>query len=102
MADAVTADEVMGHLTDEDHPAGKDPLLADAQRRGAGAEVLKAIRAVPPVDYRSRDEVVRSLRLDPAPHQEPGQQARAAPPGVSQASRAPQEDRVAEAQRCGG
>jgi hypothetical protein len=42
------------------------------------------------------DELVRSLRLDPAPHAEPGQQARTpAPPGGSQASRAPQEDRVA-------
>ncbi|WP_198588125.1 DUF2795 domain-containing protein [Geodermatophilus chilensis] len=96
MADAVTADDVMRHLTDVDYPADKETLLAEAERRGASPEVVKAIRAVPPVDYRNRDEVVRSLRLDPAPHAEPGQQARAsAPPGVSQVSRTPQQDRVA-------
>ena len=100
MAGAVTADEVMGHLTDVDYPADKDALLAAAERAGASEEVLRAIRAVPPVDYRSREEVVRSLRLDPAPDVEPGAAARAeAPRGVSQASRAPQEDRVKGEQR---
>ena len=71
MPDAVTADEVLRHLGEVDYPADEDAMLAAA-------------------------ELVRSLRLDPAPHAEPGQQARTpAPPGVSQASRAPQEDRVA-------
>jgi hypothetical protein len=47
-------------------------------------------------DAVTADELVRSLRLDPAPHAEPGQQARTpAPPGGNQASRSPQEDRVA-------
>jgi hypothetical protein len=96
VADAVTADEVLRHLGEVDYPADKDEMLAAAERHGASPEVLKAIRAVPPVEYRNADELVRSLRLDPAPHAEPGQQARTpAPPGVSQASRAPQEDRVA-------
>ncbi|MDP9430687.1 MAG: DUF2795 domain-containing protein [Actinomycetota bacterium] len=96
----MTADDVMQHLTDVDYPADKETLLAEAERRGASREVLKAIRAVPPVDYRNDDEVVRSLRLDPAPHAEPGQQALAsAPRGVSQASRTPQHDRVAGEQR---
>jgi hypothetical protein len=47
-------------------------------------------------DAVTADELVRSLRWDPAPHAKPDHQARTpAPPGVSQASRAPQEDRVA-------
>ncbi|WP_209307671.1 DUF2795 domain-containing protein [Geodermatophilus sp. DF01-2] len=96
----MTADDVMRSLTDVDYPADKEALLAAAERRGASPEVLRAIRAVPPVDYRNGDEVVRSLRLDPAPHAEPGAQARTpAPPGISQASRAPQQDRVAGARR---
>jgi Protein of unknown function (DUF2795) len=98
--DAVTADDVLRHLTDVDHPADEETLLTAAERRGASPDVLGAIRAVPPVDHRDRDEVVRSLRLDPAPHAEPGAQARApASPGVSRASRAPQQDRVAAEQR---
>lgn len=100
MGAAVTADEVMGHLTDVDYPADKDALVAAASERGAPEEVLRAIRAIPPVDYRNDDEVVRSLRLDPSPGDEPGQQARAeAPRGVSQASRDPQEDRIKGEQR---
>jgi hypothetical protein len=95
VAAAVTADEVLRHLGDVDHPADKDAMLAAAERQGASPEVLKAIRAVPPVEYRNADELVRSLQLDPGPHDEPGEQARTpAPPGVSQASRAPQQDRV--------
>ncbi|SEK65024.1 Protein of unknown function [Blastococcus sp. DSM 46786] len=95
MAGAVTADEVMGHLTDVDYPADKDALLAAASSRGASEEVLRAIRAIPPVDYRNDDEVIRSLRLDPSPGREPGAQARAeAAQGVGQAVRDPQEDRV--------
>ena len=94
MADAVTADEVLSHLTDVDYPADKDTLTAAAERAGASEAVLRAIRAIPPVDYRNRDEVVRSLRLDPAPERESGAQARAHAPGVAQALRDPQEDRV--------
>jgi hypothetical protein len=99
-ADAVTADDVLRHLTDVDHPADEETLLTAAERRGASPDVLGAIRAVPPVDHRDRDEVVRSLRMDPAPHAEPGAQAcTPTPSGVSRASPAPQQDRVAGEQR---
>jgi Protein of unknown function (DUF2795) len=98
VAGSVTADEVLQHLVDVDFPADKDALVAAAERHGAGDEVVRAIRAVPPVDYRNKDEVVRSLRLDPAPHRDPGlasEQARQdAQPGIAEHLRDPQHDRV--------
>jgi hypothetical protein len=95
VAAAVTAEEVRRHLTDVDFPADKDALVAAAEQRGAAQEAVRALRAIPPVDYANRDQVISSVELDPAPDVEPGAAARTpAPPGVGQASRAPQEDRV--------
>jgi hypothetical protein len=88
VTDAITPDTVLDYLADVDYPADKDTLLAAAERAGAPDEVLKAIRAIPPVDYRSRAEVARSVRVDPAPGRSPAQkakQARAdAPPGLAE------------------
>lgn len=103
MADAVTADQVMGHLTDVDYPADKDTLVTAADRAGAPPEVLRALRAVPPVDYRNRDEVVRSLRLEPEPGRDPARAAEQAredsKPGIAEPLRDVQHDRVAGEQR---
>jgi hypothetical protein len=71
VADAVTTDEVMSYLADVDYPADKETLLAAAERHGAPQEVLRAIRAIPPVDYRSRAEVIQSVRTDPYPLRDP-------------------------------
>jgi hypothetical protein len=75
-----------------------DPVLAlvrVAQGAGAPDQVVRSIRAIPPVDYRNRDEVIRSLGTGEGPSDDASRaaaQARAdAPPGVSQQSRAPQE-----------
>ena len=57
----VTTDEVLNHLRDVTYPAGKDDLLAAAQGAGAGDEVLKALRAVPPEEYANEAEIARSL-----------------------------------------
>ena len=80
MSDSVTAQEVLGHLVDVDYPADKYALVAAAEAHGASTEVVRALRAIPPsVGYRNDDEVVRSLRLDPAPGRDAGtaaQQAR--------------------------
>lgn len=62
------------------------------------------MRAIPPsVDYRNKDEVVRSLRLDPAPHRDPGAAAEAARadsrPGIAEHERSPQHDRITGAER---
>jgi len=73
VADSVTADEVLAHLTE--------------------------------VDYRSKDEVVRSLHLDPAPNRPPGSAADQArydnKPGIAESSRDRQDDRVKGADRRG-
>jgi hypothetical protein len=99
VSDSVTADEVVRCLGEVDYPADKDTLLAAAERAGASPGVVRALRAIPPsVDYRNDDEVVRSLRLDPAPGRDPGaaaQQARYdSKPGIAETSRDPQEGRI--------
>jgi hypothetical protein len=99
VSNSVTADEVLRYLGEVDYPADKDTLVTAAERAGASPEVVRALRAIPPsVDYRNDDEVVRSLRLDPAPSRDPGtaaQQARYdSKPGIAETSRDIQEDRV--------
>lgn len=47
-----------------DFPATKDELLAAARREDAGEDVIKALRSLPPVDYGSVSEVVRSVTVD--------------------------------------
>ncbi len=59
-------DEVRGLLVDVDYPASKDALLATAQRHEAGENALRALRALPPVDYRNESEVLRSIDVHPA------------------------------------
>jgi hypothetical protein len=65
MAAHTTVREVLEALREVDFPAGKDDLLAAARAAGASGEVLKALRGIPPEEYANRDEVARSLRVDP-------------------------------------
>src|SRR3954469_23249798 len=67
MAAHTTIKEVLAALGEVDFPAGKDDLLAAAQAAGASEEVQKALRGIPPDEYANRDEVARSVRLDPRP-----------------------------------
>jgi Protein of unknown function (DUF2795) len=60
-----TVKEVLDALGEVDFPAGKDQLLAAARAAGASEEVQKALRGIPPDEYANRDEVARSVRLDP-------------------------------------
>ena len=103
MTDAITPEAVLSYLQDVDYPADKDTLVTAAERAGAPEEVLRSIRAIPPVDYRNRAEVLRSVRVDPAPGRSASraaEQARTdAPPGVAEHLRDPQEDRVTGEQR---
>src|SRR4051794_20808268 len=102
MTHGTTPEQVRQYLGDVDFPADKDTLVAAAERAGAPEEVVKAIRAIPPVDYGSKAEVVRSVPVDPAPGHDTGAQERAsAPRGVSASSRSPQEDRVSGQARRG-
>ena len=57
-------DDVLYFLDEVDFPASKDELVEAAGARGAPAQVLKALRAMPPVDYGNREQVARSARTD--------------------------------------
>jgi Protein of unknown function (DUF2795) len=98
-----TPDQVLSYLADVDYPADKDTLVQAAERAGAPDEVLRSLRAIPPVDYRSKAEVTRSVPTDPAPGNPAGRaadQARTdAPPGVAEHMRDPQQDEVRGADR---
>jgi hypothetical protein len=83
-------DEVLSALRNVDFPATKDELLRAAQASGASSEVLRALRAIPPEEYASREEVTRSVPVDPVSDRglssgQRGQQARLrGKPGLSQ------------------
>ena len=63
MPPTTTRDAVQAVLADVDFPADKDVLVETAARNGADDETLRALRAVPPVDYGGVAEVLRSVRL---------------------------------------
>jgi hypothetical protein len=52
--------DVLSYLTTVDYPASKDDLVRDAERNGAPDEVVKSLRAMPPVTYANKSEVQRS------------------------------------------
>jgi hypothetical protein len=56
---------VLRSLVDVDYPAGKEVLLAAAEEAGAPEAVIRRLRAIPPVEYRNRAEVMRSVSVDP-------------------------------------
>ena len=67
MAHGTSAREVVEALKDVDFPATKDELVEAARRTGDGSkEVVAALRAIPPDEYANKDEVARSVRVDPA------------------------------------
>ncbi|MEO3777766.1 DUF2795 domain-containing protein [Micromonospora sp. B11E3] len=80
-------DEVLRYLSSLDYPAGKADVLREAEREGAPPDVLKALRALPPVDYANGNEVARSAGIEAAPEVGRAQraaQARDRHPRVSQ------------------
>ncbi|WP_328346118.1 DUF2795 domain-containing protein [Micromonospora sp. NBC_00421] len=70
--------EVLRYLSTLDFPAEKDAVLCQAEREGAPPDVLRALRALPPVDYVNDAEVARSAGIDTAPEVDPAQHARQA------------------------
>lgn len=46
-----------------DFPADKQQLVERAEQNGAPEEVVRAFRAMPPVDYENLDEVVSSVPI---------------------------------------
>jgi hypothetical protein len=93
VTDPITPDDVLKYLADVDYPTDKDTLVRAAERAGAPEGVLRSIRAIPPVDYRSRVEVVRSVRVDPGAGRSAGlaaEQARTdTHPGIAEHMRDP-------------
>ena len=67
----VTNAEVLRYLTALDFPASKDDIVAEAERAGAPHDVLRALRAMPPVDYGNINEVARSAATNPNPEVTP-------------------------------
>jgi hypothetical protein len=86
VTDPITPDQVVRYLADVDYPAGKEQLVAAAERAGAPEAVVRGLRAIPPVEYRDRAEVMRSVPVDPGA----GRSARTrAPAGVAEHMREP-------------
>jgi hypothetical protein len=71
----VTNADVLRFLESMDFPADKEAIVRAAEREGAPPKVLRALRALPPVDYQNRNEVVRSAGTDIAPETSPAEQA---------------------------
>jgi hypothetical protein len=67
----VTNAEVLRYLTALDFPASKEEIVGEAERAGAPDDVLRALRAMPPVDYGNINEVARSAATNPAPEVTP-------------------------------
>ncbi|MEU9212178.1 DUF2795 domain-containing protein [Streptomyces sp. NPDC048415] len=90
MAQATSAREVVAALDDVDFPAGKQELIDAARRAGASEEVITALRGIPPEEYDNREQVARSVRVDPAsdldlsPAQRAEQARKGGRPGQSQ------------------
>ncbi|MFJ6198886.1 DUF2795 domain-containing protein [Micromonospora sp. NPDC092111] len=67
--------DVLQYLSSLDYPAEKDAVVREAEREGAPPDVLRALRALPPVDYANGTEVARSAGIDAAPEVGPAQRA---------------------------
>jgi hypothetical protein len=61
-------DSVVSQLDDVDYPVTKDELISSAKRRGVTHDLMRALRALPPVEYANREELLRAL---PAPDERP-------------------------------
>lgn len=59
-----TAEAVHRALDGASFPAGKDELAAAAERNGADAATLEALRAVPADDYGSVSDVVTAVETE--------------------------------------
>ncbi|WP_219418602.1 DUF2795 domain-containing protein [Pseudonocardia nigra] len=63
MSAATTREALRAVLVDVDFPASKYQLTEAAGTRGADEDTLRALRAVPPVDYGNMDEVLAAVPL---------------------------------------
>jgi hypothetical protein len=74
-AGMVSAEQVVEYLDRVDFPAHRDDLVRAAEQAGAPEEVIKALRGMPPEEYASKDEVIRSAHTPAEPDQDPSVKA---------------------------
>jgi hypothetical protein len=67
-----SAEEVVAYLDSVDFPAHRDDLVRAAEEAGAPEDVIKALRGMPPEEYGSKAEVMRSAHTPAEPDQDPG------------------------------
>ena len=93
MTEPLTPDDVVRYLQDVDYPAGKEALVDAAERASAPEDVVRSLRAIPPVEYRNPAEVRRSVPVHPGAGRSASraaEQARTrAPSGVAEHMREP-------------
>jgi Protein of unknown function (DUF2795) len=70
-----TTEDVLRYLNAVDFPASKQEIIREAQRERAPKDVLTALRAMPPVDYRNKAEVAASAATEIAPELTPAEKA---------------------------
>jgi uncharacterized protein DUF2795 len=63
MPASTTRQQLRRALGDVDYPAEKDELVHRARVNGADEQTVRALRAIPPVEYRSLAEVLSSVAL---------------------------------------
>ncbi|NJQ00164.1 DUF2795 domain-containing protein [Streptomyces zingiberis] len=56
---------VLHAIKDVDFPAGKDELIHAAREGGASEQEIAALRGIPAERYDNREQVARSVRVDP-------------------------------------
>ncbi len=54
-------DRLRDWLDGVNYPAGKDDLLRQAENNRAPEDVVSALRAMPPVEYENRSQVIASV-----------------------------------------
>ena len=59
------SERVLRAIKQVDFPASKEDIVATARREGADEDALRSLRAIPPVDYRNKDEILASIDVDP-------------------------------------
>jgi hypothetical protein len=78
MSASTTHQQLRRALGDVDFPVEKDRLVDRALANGADDHTVRALRAIPPVEYQSLSEVLSSVPLrDEQDEVQPGQQAQA-------------------------
>jgi hypothetical protein len=70
-----SSEQVVEYLKDVDFPAHRDDLVRAAEQAGAPEDVIKALRAMPPEEYGSKAEVMRSAHTPAEPDQDPSVKA---------------------------